>query len=225
MSLESLRKELNPRHKALREALTTGDDAPEAIRLFLELHAILHSRRVAPDSLWSYEDLLLEDLPEDRFRRIPEGEEHSLVWIIWHLSRIEDVTMNLLVAGRDQVFETGGWQEKMKSPVRHTLNGAGLAVTRQLSATVDLAALRAYRYAVGRATREVVQGLTQPDFKRKPAPENLECIMTEGAVIEVGRSVVDYWSKRDVTGLLLMPPTRHTMIHWNEARMIIGKLK
>lgn len=108
MSLETLKKELNPRQKALREALTSGDGFKVAIRLFLELHGILHSKQVAPDSPWSYEDLLFEGLKEDAYRQIPKREEHSLVWVIWHLSRIEDVTMNLLVAGRDQVFETGG---------------------------------------------------------------------------------------------------------------------
>jgi hypothetical protein len=37
--------------------------------------------------------------------------------------------------------------------------------------------------------------------------------------------VVDYWSRRDVAGLLLMPPTRHTIVHWNEARKILDLLK
>lgn len=225
MPFERLRKELNPRQKALREALTRGEDAREALRLFMELHGILHARHVAPDSPWSYEDLLLDDLPEAYFRRIPDGGEHSVVWIVWHLSRIEDVTMNLLVAGRDQVFEVGNWLDKTKSPFKHTLNGTGLDAAARLSAAVDIPALRAYRFAVGRATREIVQGLTCADFKRKPAPENLGRITAEGAVIEAGQGVVDYWSQRDVAGLLLMPPTRHTIVHWNEARRIIQNLQ
>jgi len=28
-----------------------------------------------------------------------------------------------------------------------------------------------------------------------------------------------------VAGLLLMPPTRHTIIHWNEARRLIKRLR
>jgi hypothetical protein len=221
MRLDELRKELNPRQKELRESLTHGNDAEEAKRQFLELHGILHSKRVAPESPWSYEDMLLNELDERVYRMIPAGEEHSLIWIIWHLSRIEDLTMNLLVAGRDQVFECEGWLQKTKSPIRHTGNGTGLDVARVLSEAVDIAALREYRFAVGRATREVVQGLTLEDFKRKPAPKQLQRIMDEGAVLEVGKDVVDYWSSRDVAGLLLMPPTRHTMIHWNEARKLI----
>jgi len=90
---------------------------------------------------------------------------------------------------------------------------------------VDIPALRAYHFAVGRATRDIVRGLTCEDFKRKPAQESLRRIKAEGAVIAAGQGVVDYWSRRDVAGLLLMPLTRHTIVHWNEARRIIHKLK
>jgi hypothetical protein len=38
-----------------------------------------------------------------------------------------------------------------------------------------------------------------------------------GAVVEAGRGVVDYWSRRNIAGLLLMPATRHNIVHWNEA--------
>ena len=224
MDLNHLRKQLNPRHKALREALSGQADEAQVIGGFLALHGILHSAQVAPEAAWSYEDLLLDGLDESQFRVVPPGEDHSLAWILWHISRIEDLTMNLLVAGRDQVFEAGRWLEKIGSPIRHTGNGTGEAVTHALSAAVDINALRAYRHAVGRATREVVRSLTRADFRRAVAPEDLQKVIDQGGVIEPGYGVVDYWGKKDVAGLLLMPPTRHTIVHWNEARQIIRKL-
>ena len=224
MTLEERRKELNPRQKALRQALTGEADPNLAIERFLTLHGILHSSQVASEAPWSYEDLLLDGLAEAQYRMIPEREEHSLAWILWHLSRVEDVTMNLLVAGRDQVFEVGGWLEKTNSPIRHTGNGTGEVVTQALSTALDISALRAYRYAVGRATREIIPTLTKDDFSRKVDPQNLQRVIDEGAVIEAGYGVVDYWGRRDVAGLLLMPPTRHTIVHWNEARRLIQRL-
>jgi hypothetical protein len=225
MSLQEHLKELNQLHKSLRTALTTGDDEGLAIQLFLTLHSQLHSRLVSPNTPWSYEDFLLEGLDEAQFRKIPEGQEHSLAWIVWHLSRVEDVTMNLLVAGRQQVFEQGGWQKKTRSPIKHTGNGTGLEVAQALSAAVDINALRAYRVAVGVATQEIVRSLTLSDFKRKVSSEDIQRILMEGAVLPVGMDVVDYWRRRDVAGLLLMPPTRHTIVHWNEARKILELLK
>jgi hypothetical protein len=210
-------KTLNDLHKSLRQALTAGEDVQQAIRCFLTIHSQLHSRRVDPNTPWSYEDFLLDDLGEPQIRQIPEGQAHSIAWILWHLTRVEDVTMNLLVAGRDQVFEQGGWQERIGAPIRHTGNGTDREVAETLNAAVDINALRAYRVAVGLATQEIVQGLTLADFKRKVAPEHLQRILDEAAVIQEGMDVVTYWSRRDVAGLLLMPPTRHTILHWNEA--------
>jgi hypothetical protein len=225
MSLREHLQELNQLHKSLRQTLTTGDDEGQAIQLFLALHSHLHSRDVSPNTPWSYEDLLLEGLEEAEFRKIPEGQEHSLIWIVWHLSRVEDVTMNGLVAGRDQVFERGSWQAKIDSPITHTANGTGLEVAQALSSAVDIDVLRAYRVAVGIATQEIVQSLTLSDFKRKVSPEDILRILKEGAIVPAGVDVVDYWSRRDVAGLLLMPPTRHTIVHWNEARKILDLIK
>ena len=94
---------------------------------------------------------------------------------------------------------------------------------RLISKALDLKALRDYRYAVGRATREIVRTLTWDDFKRKPEPAQLQRILDEGAVLPLGMRKIDYWASRDVAGLLLMPPTRHAIIHWNEARELINR--
>lgn len=224
MNFDRRHRQLNSLQKALRQALEGDMDESLVIERFLALHGILHSVEVAPEAPWSYEDQLLGDLEEGQFRAIPEGEEHSIIWILWHLSRIEDVTMNLLVAGKDQVFESGGWLEKINAPFKHTCNGTGIEMTRALSVAVDVSALRAYRHAVGRITREIVKKLTKTEFSRKVDPENLQRVIDEGAVIEAGYGVVEYWGSRDVAGLLLMPPTRHTIVHLNEARRLIKRM-
>ena len=191
MRLSNRRKELNVLHKALRETFTEGTSAQVTIAQFLRLHGILHSARVTPQTPWSYEDVLLDNLDEDIFRRVPENQEHSVVWIVWHLSRIEDITMNLLVAEREQVFEQDNWQEKIRSPIKHTGNSTGLGVAKALSVAVDLGALRQYRYAVGRATREIVSNLTVEDFNRQPSSLQLQKILDEGSVLPIAYGVVD----------------------------------
>lgn len=222
MPMTDRRKELNQRQKELRMALLQSGDIQAAIQRFLTLHSILHSTRVAPDAPWSYEDLLLDGLDEEKFRKIPKGQEHSVVWIVWHLSRIEDICMNLLASGRDQVFTSGGWFEKTGAPFKHTGNGTGIESVRALSERVDIVALRHYRYAVGHATRQIIPALTHQDLKRKMDPLRLERVIDEDAVDKAGTGVVDYWSRRDVAGLLLMPPTRHTIVHWNETLRLIS---
>ena len=72
---------LNPLHKNLREAFKTRADPQVITAHFLKLHGISHSKVVAPEASWSYEDDLLNDLDEKRFRRIPKNREHSVVCV------------------------------------------------------------------------------------------------------------------------------------------------
>jgi hypothetical protein len=215
--IESLRKSLNKQQTGLRRMLSSSNQHDEAIALFLSQHAMLHSAKMAQAELWSFEDAILDDMTEEQIRRIPRNREHSVAWCIWHLARIEDVTMNLLVAGSPQILHRDNWLERMKIAARDTGNGMGEESIVNLSETIDIDALRAYRVAVGRRTREIVIELEPEELKQKVALSRLQQVMDEGAVVEAGRGVVDYWSKRNIVGLLLMPATRHNIVHLNEA--------
>ncbi|MBN2501937.1 MAG: hypothetical protein JXB38_14240 [Anaerolineales bacterium] len=92
-----------------------------------------------------------------------------------------------------------------------------------LSAQIDIAALRAYRLAVGQRTQEIVKGLQAEDMQQKTDPARLQKVLAEGAVLPEAMSIIDYWSKRTIAGLLLMPPTRHNFLHLNEAMRIKSK--
>jgi hypothetical protein len=47
----------------------------------------------------------------------------------------------------------------------------------------------------------------------------------EGAVVEAARGLLDYWGKRNIAGLLLMPATRHNLVHLNEALQLKQRRK
>jgi uncharacterized damage-inducible protein DinB len=167
--------------------------------------------------LWSFEDDILNDLPEEQFRRIPPKMEHSIAWLVWHMARCEDITLNLLVAGSGQVLLEGGWLESLKITMKHTGNAMEQTAIERFSLAIDLGALRGYRQTVGRRTREILSQLQPGDLKRKVEPQRIKQIWQQGAVLETARDIVDYWSKRNVAELLLMPATRHNLVHLNEA--------
>lgn len=222
--MEIHRKEWNQKQKILRPLLAKAGTHEEGIQLFLNQHAMVHSAEMSHTGLWSFEDEVLDGITEGPMRQIPGKFEHSIAWIIWHLTRIEDITMNLLAAGTPQVMNREGWLEQMKINAVDTGNGMTAEQVRDLSKGIDTKALRAYRLSVGRQTRAIVKGLEPKQLKQKVDPARLEQITREGAVLEAGRYVVEYWGGLTVAGLLLMPPTRHNFIHWNEALRIKGKL-
>lgn len=215
--MQSYRKRCLKQQTELRQVMLNADQAEAAIQLFLHQHAMLHSARMAQTEPWSFEDEVFNDLHEAQIRCIPPGCAHSIVWLIWHIARCEDITMNLLVAGSLQILHQEKWLERLGITARDTGNAMDREEITTLSAGIDVPALRAYRMAVGSRTRAVVQQLDSAELKRKISPAQIERVMEEGAVLEAARGIAEYWSRRDVAGLLLMPATRHNMTHLNEA--------
>ena len=212
-------KELNRAQTELRRVMENGEHT-EAIALFLRQHAMLHAAKMADAGLWSYEDEILDDMDDADIRRIPQSEEHSVLWCLWHIARIEDVTMNLLVGNTNQVLDEGQWTAKLNALIIHTANLLNDEEVAALSQQVDIAALRAYRVAVGRRTREIVSKLEPGILPVKVSQAQIARVTAQSAVHPAGDEILAYWGSRTVAGLLLMPASRHHLIHLNEAARI-----
>lgn len=210
----------NQQQQLLKQALLHPDDHQKSIALFLSQHAMVHASGMAQTELATFEDEIWPGLSEQAIRSIPLKYDHSIAWVIWHIARIEDITMNQLVAGSPQILDRDEWFTRMKVSARDTgnaLDGEGVAA---LSAAIDIEALRAYRLAVGLQTRAVVQGLQPEEMKRKVSSARLKQLLNEGIVVEAASGLLDYWGGLTIAGLLLMPPTRHNFVHLNEALRI-----
>jgi len=214
---DTQRKRLNKQVTELRRIMADPDRFDEAMQLFLEVHAQLHSGRVSGGTAWSFEDVIMNDLDETTFRRIPTNQDHSIAWCIWHIARIEDVTMNLLVADGNQVYLEGGWETRLSPPIHDTANALDGDAMAELSQALDMHALRAYRQAVGKHTRRIVTSLSSEDLHQQVIPSRLQRVWEEGALVEAAQGIADYWGGRDIAGLLLMPASRHCLTHLNEA--------
>jgi hypothetical protein len=223
--METNQKLWNRRQKELRQLLSNADQHQASIRLFLRQHSSLHAPEISQAGLWSYESELLEGLSDEQIRRIPRDGEHSVAWILWHIARIEDVAMNLLVAGHLQIFHGDRWMERMNLEVRDTGNLMAEGRVMELSANIDLGALGAYRMAVGKRTQQIAAGLRPEQLAKKVEPARLEQVTAQGAVVEAANDLIVYWSRRSIAGLLLMPPTRHNFVHLNEASRLKEQLR
>jgi hypothetical protein len=219
------RKSWNERQQALRQALARPEEHTGAIALFLTQHAMVHTAGMSQAGLWSFEDEACQGLSAEELRRIPSGQEHSIAWLLWHITRIEDVTLNLLVAGHPQLFWRDAWLPKLNISRADTGNATQLEDITALSVAIDLEALQAYRLAVGRSTREIVQNLPPGQLKNRVDPARLAQVSAEGAVVPAAKEILAYWGGLTISGLLLMPPTRHSFIHLNEALRVRQKMR
>ena len=223
--MDPRRKLWNQQQQALRQSLACLDNTTRAIEIFLRQHAMLHAAGMSGMGLWSFEDEILGGLSEQQMRIIPRNLDHSIVWVLWHMTRIEDATMNLLVAGSPQVLLRENWLERMEIPVRDTGNGMDPDGVADLSAAINIPALRAYRLSVGGRTRAIVNHLQPQELRQKVDPARLGHMTDEGAVRATSSGLLEYWGRLTITGLLLMPPTRHAFLHWSEILRIKQKIR
>lgn len=207
---------LSELHKELNSVIRKKDEIQQAKKLFLELHARLNLSLVSGTEL-NEVDLLLGDLSRAEYAVMPTSKDETIAWVLWHIARIEDLTMNLLVDRKEQVFNAD-WKEKLNISIMDTGNALTDDEIMELSININIEELLAYRNAVAKRTREIVSGLKPEDMKRKMDKSDLERILTEGGVTEQEDSIwlLDFWGKKDVAGILLMPPTRHVMLHLND---------
>jgi hypothetical protein len=223
--IKKFRREWSSDHKKLRALLSKGESLQEARNLFLELHAVLHRLRMSNLQVWSYADQIFSDLEEDEFRLIPGNAEHSLIWILWHIARIEDITMNILVADKDQIYLKEGWKERIDSPIDYTGNQITQEDLKMLTNSVNPVVLLEYRDAVGRGTQNIVKTISEERLAENVSQLGLDRIVTEGAVLPESVDLLAYWGKKTIFQLLLMPPTRHMLVHLNEANYLRKKIR
>ncbi|MCJ7733434.1 MAG: DinB family protein [Anaerolineales bacterium] len=217
VDLKSFRQKWSADQKRLRELYTAGNQLEETQNLFSSQHAVLHSRTMTGQGDWSFADLVFGDIDDELFRKVPDQTDHSLIWILWHISRIEDVTLNVLVAGGSQIYLRDGWKEKLSSPIHHVGNLIDTEDLAAISQALDPDLLFSYRDAVGRQTQIIAAGLEEDFLAQKVPPERLTRLLEEGAVLPQAEGLLAYWRKRRIFEMLLMPPTRHLMTHLNEA--------
>ena len=105
----------------------------DARQLFLADHARIHAAATSTEAElalaggFTMQDDTLKRLEEADLRASPDGL-CSIVWHIWHMTRIEDVTANTLLRGQPEVLDRGEWLTRLGVEARHV--GTAIPTTR-----------------------------------------------------------------------------------------------
>jgi hypothetical protein len=157
-------------------------------------------------------------------RIVPKGGQ-SVIWKNWHITRIEDLTLSLLLAGAKKSLLDGKWLEKLGVDYVDVGNGMPEADAAKISRRMNVTALLAYRLAVGRQTRRILQNLNPDRLWEKPTPERTARIAKEKGVRENSAWLLKFWGGNPHANLLLMPATRHPFVHLNEISRMMSTLR
>lgn len=218
----------NENHKQLTQIILKPAEHEKAIALFLNQHSLLHSSKMSDSPHPTLDDELFKDLSEEIFRTYPVSApdtKNSIAWHIWHVTRIEDMTMNVLINNDQQVLHSGHWNQRLKVNYLHSGNEMTESEIAMLSETINMGELIEYRSEVGRKTREVVSGLSPNAFKQKVAAERIKALEEQEAVKKEASWLLDYWGNKTIAGLILMPATRHIFLHLNKSIRVKQRIR
>lgn len=218
----------NSQQKLLKSIITKSDKFDETIKVCLDQHSMVHTSEMSQTNIVTFEDELWDGLDEVTFRTMPtEKDEATIAWCLWHSTRIEDITMNILVADDTQVINSSNWLEKMNVKICDTGNAMTNEDIVDFSLSIDMQELKNYRRTVGKKTREIIKKFEPSDLKKKMEASRLQRILDEGGVLNVEGAnwLIDFWSRKNVAGILLMPVTRHHIVHINESIQLKQKCR
>lgn len=157
---------------------------------------------------------------------MPLSKDKTIAYYLYHLARIEDITSNTLICGSQQIFFKNGYDKSLNSPIITTGNEITRENLVKFSSSLNIDILKAYIQDVMKNTDDIISSMTYKESKLKVSEQrkqellNLNTVSTD----ENAFWLVDYWCKKTNAGLLLMPFSRHQMLHLTGALRIINKI-
>jgi hypothetical protein len=209
-------KEWNEKQKNLKILLSKEETFNQGITLLLEMHSILHDRKVYKNTKETFYDNLWNGLRENTCKIISK-KETSILWNIWHITRIEDIISNIIIGNKEEIFN-----KKLQKDLNAGIKDTGNAMTHEeielFNNTININELKNYRIEVGESTKAIINKIEFKDMKRKTEKRQLETIKQNGGVIDNKSSIwlLDFWGSKNILGLIMMPITRHQIVHLND---------
>jgi hypothetical protein len=189
----------------------------DAVPFFLEQHARLHAADVADGA--SLADRILVGLTDDQMRVRPAKGMNSLAWLLWHMARTEDVSVNRVVTDGRQVFDES-WARRLGVSRPDIGTGMTDEEVAELTTRIDVAAARAYRSAVGRRTREVVQAVAPAAWAETVGAGDVARAQRDGAIGPRAGWLVDLWQNHSRAARLGTVGIMHNALHLGEAQTL-----
>lgn len=186
----------------------------DLVTFFLRQHAATHACDVSGDVFPA--ERIFAELTDDQMRVRPGPGLNSLVWLLWHMARTEDAAVNPVIAGRDQVLDDG-WMRRMNVPWHIIGTGMTADEVGDMTARADVDAVRAYRSAVGRRTREVVAALRPEAWEEIVGPEDIKRAGAAGAFRDWIEGDPYPWIGWTRGNQLASSALRHNAAHMGEA--------
>lgn len=179
------------------------------------------------DELLSVYDYIFTTCNFDDFVKMPLSTDKTIAYYIYHLTRIEDITSNTLIAEKEQIFFEKHYDKLLNSPIITTGNEIERDKLVEFSTMLDINQLKRYITDVLTNTNNIIKDMSYEDSKTKVSDDRKAALVKLHTVSDNENAfwLADYWCKKTYAGLLLMPFSRHQMLHLDGCLRIVNKIK
>ena len=159
--------------------------------------------------------LELKNKIDNLFKELNDYKNENIIWNLWHIMRIEDLIVNILICEKESILN-----EKLKNELNISITDTGNSLTKEeikkFAKNINIKKLKYYNDKIKKNTINLIKRLKAEDIKRKINKINLDKIINGCGVTKDNLWLIDYWGKKDIAGLLLMPLSRHIIVHLNQ---------
>ena len=187
--------------------------------MFLDQHAAMHSAAVGGNKM-SASERTFTGLTDEQMRVRPREDLNSLAWVMFHISRAEDIFVNTILGARTQLFDDESWAKRLAIARRDFGIGMTSAEVTELTRQIDLGALREYRDAVGRRTRDVVGSFKSQDWEGTVGADAVQRAASQGAFGVRTEQIVKAFPGRPRAAMLSGIALFHSAGHIGEAATV-----
>ncbi len=192
------------------------------------IEALLSLRASLENEMLSWREKLTDaDYSAFPFPGAKGYHSKTVAYSIWHIMRIEDIVVHSLILNENEVLFSGGFAEKIRSPIITTGNELEGEQIAAFSQRLNVDALYAYARAVRESTDGWLKRIKYEDLKRRFTEEDQARLRGLHVVspAESADWLIPYWCGKDVAGLIKMPLSRHWIMHVEAADRIIAHVR
>ena len=157
-----MNKDWLEKNKQIQMLLGKKTTYKEGIKLLIEFR----------QELFQQITYIVNGFPKEAFYQMPYGgakgyHSKTLAYSIWHIFRIEDIVAHSLIQNDEQIFFSGGYQEKIGTKRITTGNELKGEQIADFSKELDVPVLYEYAEAVMQSTNALLQKLDYRELHRK----------------------------------------------------------
>ncbi len=163
---------------------------------------------------------LKNNLPDIAFRRRPAEGTQPIIWLLWHMARVEDMGLSRLVWDKPQLYDEE-WRSKMNTEITHYGTSMTDEEVRQFADKVNVHAVLDYQLEVGKRT---IRELDHFDLNRLDEVLDEASVMRvvrdEGMASEKAQWVAKYYIGQPKGWVLCHMGLTHNFRHFGQVVMI-----